>query len=108
MSLYDDLPKSLRIGPFDVPVVIKDKIDDDDNNWGQYQHGVAIDLKREQPNIVFATDTLIHEILHGIHRCCGLDDSSTEEAVVTGLATGLTQVLRDNPGLINWLYRAQQ
>ena len=44
-------------------------------------------------------DTLLHEILHAIWHEYGLADREPEEHAVLMLATGLTQVLYDNPKL---------
>ena len=52
------------------------------------------------PNDAIA-DTLIHEVLHAIcHNYIPDVDDSDEEKVVTQIAHGLTQVIRDNPQLM--------
>ena len=45
-------------------------------------------------------DTLLHEVIHGIELQLGY---KLTEAQVSGLAAGLLQVLRDNPGFAKWL-----
>lgn len=104
-NLFDGFPSVLRIGPFDVAVEVKDKIDDRDDDWGSYNHGIGIEFVRSQPSATFALDTAMHEINHGIYRTFGLNQESNEEAVVTAMATGWAMVLRDNPQFVNWLYR---
>lgn len=47
-----------------------------------------------------ATDTLLHEILHALEHTGGLP---TRENHVRHFATGLIQVLRDNPSLVERL-----
>ncbi len=107
-SPYDGLPKSVRIGPYDITIEVKEKLTEDDDDFGHYDHGRLIKLREDQYNPTLAIDTLLHEILHGIYRCCGFDKESSEETLVTGLATGLTQVLRDNPGVLEWLAQMNQ
>ncbi len=106
-SLLDGLPKIIRVGPFDIPVIIKDKINDDDDS-GLYTHGISIELRSDQHNAAFALDTVLHEINHAIYRTFGLNKNSNEEAAVTALATGYAMVMRDNPELTAWLYRMAQ
>lgn len=43
------------------------------------------------------SNTLIHETLHAIWATQELKNDEVEELVVTHLANGLTQVIRDNP-----------
>ena len=104
-NIFDGFPTSLRIGPFDIAVEIKEDIGDD---WGNYKHGIGIELARAQPSAIFALDTAMHEINHGIYHTFGLNEDSNEEAIVTAMATGWAMVLRDNPQFANWLYRMIQ
>jgi hypothetical protein len=45
-------------------------------------------------------EVLLHETLHAVWEAVALGETAEEEAAVTGLTRGLTQVLRDNPA---WL-----
>ena len=106
--MFENFPSSIKIGPFDVAVVLKDKIDDDngnkDSSWGAYTHGVMIELCTGQhDNKIFALDTVMHEVSHGVYRCAGLDPSSGEESIVTAMSTGWLMVLKDNPALLCWI-----
>ncbi len=103
-GLLDGLPKSIRLGPFDIALIVKDKISDDDDA-GIYHNGISIELRGDQFNAMFAVDTVLHEISHGLYRAAGLDKKSSEENIVTAMATGWTQVFRDNPALLTWLYQ---
>lgn len=49
-------------------------------------------------------DTLLHEILHGIHYWYGVNGTS-EEDTVSKIGTGLTQVLTDNPKVARFLLK---
>ena len=56
-----------------------------------------------------AAETLIHEIFHAISAASYNQDlfsGKDEERAVVGVSAGLTQVLRDNMGLRDWLYWA--
>lgn len=50
---------------------------------------------------------ILHEILHIIWDQAALQDGDTEERIVTAMANGLSQVLRDNDSLpheiVSWL-----
>jgi len=48
-------------------------------------------------------DTLLHEILHAIWWTGYLEDDDKEERVISTLATGLMNVYRDNPWLMEEL-----
>jgi hypothetical protein len=107
----DGIPDMLRIGPYDITVEKPDSIPDDDGKtlWGCYEHSkLLIQITRSQPNILFAIDTLFHEIYHAIYVNTGLGYGSSEEHVVSALATGMTQVYRDNPSLVQWLNASLQ
>ena len=63
--------------------------------------GVIYVCTEDDPLVV--VDTLIHELLHAIWHEYGLDEKEDEERAVLMLATGLTQVLADNPHLCRWI-----
>jgi Zn-dependent peptidase ImmA (M78 family) len=73
----------------------------------------ALTLKDRQRIVYSSTtpkrelaDTLMHEILHGIcHNYLPDVDRADEEEVVTMIAHGLTQVMRDNPILFKELHK---
>lgn len=107
-SIFDGFPPSLRIGQYDLAIVYADQVDDDANNAGLYTPGVSITFRKDQPNAVFALDTVLHEINHAIYDFCGLQDGSNEESVIKAMASGWAMVYRDNPAFCNWLYRMIQ
>lgn len=101
------LPPKVRIGPYDYKLIVVDKIKDDEECWGLCEQGkLSITVSRAQPNSLFAVDTVVHEILHAIYVNAGLQPVSTEESVCSAIATGLTQVFRDNPKLLAWVTKA--
>lgn len=52
-----------------------------------------------------ARETLLHEILHAVADATGLADGwgDDEESTIRRLSPALLQVLRDNPGLVEFL-----
>ena len=52
---------------------------------------------------IVVADTFLHEILHAVWHEYNLQDDDREERIVHTLATGLTQVMHDNPELLTWL-----
>jgi hypothetical protein len=107
-DVFVGLPKSVRIGPYDIAVTVKEIPKDDDGNspFGLYTPASSIELNTTAPNAIHAADTMLHEVLHGVYGNAGLGPMSQEEQVVSAIATGLTQVLRDNPKLVAWLTKA--
>jgi hypothetical protein len=94
------LPKKIRIGYLDyavkeMPLAVPHEGD-------CYSHTRTIRVRTKRRPEPFVANTLLHEIFHGIfytsglHNVPGLGDD-VEEMVVTCLANGLSQVLRDNP-----------
>lgn len=46
--------------------------------------------------------TFLHELIHGIIRERNLDlENSNEETIVDEIATGLHQIIKDNPGIFS-------
>jgi hypothetical protein len=107
-NVFASFPKSIRIGPFTIPVFIKDMPKDEEGRilFGLYTPASSIELNTTAPNAIHAADTMLHEVLHGVYGNAGLGPMSQEEQVVSAIATGLTQVLRDNPKLVAWLTKA--
>lgn len=69
-----------------------------------YQEGIIeISTNRSIDNL---KQTLLHEVVHGILKTRGVENLIPEdvrENVVEGFATGLLQVIRDNPRLMDYL-----
>lgn len=101
------MPGMIRIGYKDVSVIKTPLITED--HAGLFRHGVdaQILIAEEQEGVELA-DTAVHELLHAVWRYYGLTDNvsipdDVEEQVVSVLAHGLVQVMRDNPEFIDWL-----
>jgi hypothetical protein len=75
----------------------------DTQNYGSCDaHTQTINIVTEDVSNVCITNTLVHEVLHGLFREYNLPEDH-EEHVVTCLANGLCQVVRDNPEFLKVL-----
>jgi hypothetical protein len=99
-------PKSIRVGPFDVAIVPMHEIhaETDRGNYAHDKHEIRL-LDRYASSTSEA-EVLLHEILHSIWATYNVKDEDKEERVVTTIAIGLAQVLRDNKDLAEWLRAA--
>ena len=93
-----DIPRYLRIGPFQYSVELHDGYwnKDDVRVYGEMDERTAtINLDVDaSPEII--RDAIIHEVLHAILAMYDKDD----EDLVRLLSPMLLQVLRDNPKLV--------
>jgi hypothetical protein len=109
MDFYEDCPKQVRVGPFEIKLTVLDivKVDDgDDDVLGTFSYASCeIELRRHQPSAAFAVDTLLHEIFHAICRLYAFHEGNNEERVCSIMATALTDVMRVNPDLLRWIQR---
>ena len=101
--MFEGLPPSIRIGPFDIHIQVAEQFEDEDL-WGACDFNKClIELRASQPSAAFAVDTVLHEITHAIFKIYLLKEGDDEERATSAFATGWTQVLRDNPGLLKWI-----
>jgi len=93
--------KKIKIGGQVYKVITDNEICTNFNALGvTFKDKSLIVLKDDAPDDVIL-DTLIHEMLHGVCANYLFDpERADEEEIVTALAHGLTQVLRDNPKLL--------
>lgn len=98
-----NLPRSIKIGPYDYAVVKLDKSDAGRNYGAFASEDQEIRLRDSFKSKHMLADTLLHEILHGIWFVHGIVARDGEERIIGQMATGLTQVLRDNPALVSFL-----
>ncbi len=111
--LLNTLPKSIRVGPWDVTIEIHEKAIPRtltvDNAWGCYcPDELHIDLGRvgDIPNKHFFAGTVLHEIMHAMWSISNLKAEGQEEEVVQSLENMFVQVFRDNPEFKKWWSRA--
>jgi hypothetical protein len=105
------IPKQLKIQgktyKIDGPEEILDEADELGHTYAykcliRYGHNAT-----EEPQQL--RDTILHEVLHALYYENGLanelktTDDDLEEQVVRRTATGMLQILRDNPQLIKFL-----
>lgn len=50
-----------------------------------------------------AACTLLHEMFHAIWDSAALGECADEESAVEALSNGLTQIIRDNPEVFDWI-----
>lgn len=103
-ELLEKLPSNIRIGPFDFEIALRKR------GRGFPYHGLfegrdkfRITLDSTMHSGELIVDTLLHEIMHGLYFAAAMGGGETEERVVNALATGLTQVFRENRWLLPWV-----
>lgn len=107
-KLIASLPKSVRVGPYDValePMSPARQHVEDVTGYFAYPE-VKIGFEAHPISAPYAADTLIHELNHAIYWVYGIKSEDDEERTVSTLSTGLVQVFRDNPWLLDWLKKA--
>ena len=94
------LPKVIKVGGFDIEVKPLENLESlahgINGHFSAIEHVIRID--RTLPKLKLM-DTLLHEVLHAIYNVGNISDEDEEERIVSIMASGLTQVLRDNPKL---------
>lgn len=108
MTLYDHLPASVRVGPYDIALIVEDaEWYADSECFGVFKSWLlTIQLTVDQPTPLHMLDTLIHEIMHAVWFVQGIKPRDSEERKVTALATAWTQIHRDNPWLLDVIRKA--
>jgi hypothetical protein len=106
MITVDGLPASIRVGPYDIKIETLDEKSAEDKygEFGESEH--TIWLRPEFISGPVAVDSILHEIFHAIWCVGAIKQEHGEEQIVTVQATGLTQILRDNPLLTAWIAKA--
>lgn len=93
---------SVKIGPMRYEVISNDdRMPESDTGYriGEIDYErLRIRLKNTLNDQV-RIQTLWHEIIHGILNNAGSPDKSQMETIIDAVATGIIQVLRDNPEL---------
>lgn len=102
MIAVDDLPASIRVGPYTIKITIEDV----PNAYGQFSPAdQEITIQPAFKTAPLAIDTVLHELLHAMWFATALP-KKYEERFVSALSPCLTQVLQDNPGLRSWLLKS--
>lgn len=95
---------SVKIGPMRYPISEVDDLHDFDGDkridlWGHIKHSNTQIELRSSLSDQRKLQVLWHEILHGILSDAGYGEHNEQH--LDALATGLIQLLRDNPQLVN-------
>ena len=102
------IPSPIRIGAHDYVVKRYDRTLDSDP-LGRCNYVKAEILIAEGFAPTQEVDIVLHEILHGITDSAGVGHDGSEqvswEQAITTIASGLAQVMRDNPDLVRWAMR---
>ncbi len=97
------MPSHVIVGPYDVAIKELDS-SDAEKNYGLFNsEKMEIRLRKEFSSPQQAADTLLHEILHAVWHISGMSHKDGEERLVSSLATQICAVVRQNPGIIDWL-----
>lgn len=98
------LPSSIRIGYLDFTVTHNNSPTHSDSALGYTRKDAGHIHINEHQSKVNKVNTVIHEVLHAIVHTQGIPiNDELEEQVVNALANGLTQVIRDNPHLMQYI-----
>lgn len=99
------LPDRIVVGPFDLMIIHMDShLAGSEQSFGQFRClEQAIYIQLDMPSPHKAVDTMLHEVGHAIYWAHDIDDEDKEERIVSVMATGWTQVYRNNPWLLSWM-----
>lgn len=106
MSLtIDDLPDSVKIGPYDIKFVIDPDLWLRESKWGYAGYRYAeIGLAENIPPNRILAETIIHEVLHHIAKIYGAKDCDDE--IIDRIDKGLLDFIVHNKELITKLMEA--
>lgn len=106
-----DLPKPIKVGHYkvvfkEVTADYEHEEDDTKDAWGFYvpkYKVIYLDPELAELPIMLA-EVVIHEVQHAINDVYGVEeDNHSEEKMVTQGARGWTQVMIDNPELMDFI-----
>jgi Zn-dependent peptidase ImmA (M78 family) len=101
-------PNSVRIMGRNYVVIYEDKSLLGNGAVGMCNAANCLISVMEEQHPVEEADTLLHEILHAIWHCMGIQEGSLdEERVVRMVASGLMTVMMDNPQLLKYFQAVQ-
>lgn len=108
MTLPDTITVGLWVYHITRPTVILDDGGKPESSWGETSlDELTIAIRRDLVGDAEA-ETMLHEVLHAIGHQSGClpQDDDEEERIVKGLSSQLYLTLRQNPALLEYLYRA--
>lgn len=102
------LPRKVTIGyrKYRVEELSKKQSDADEALGWHFNYPARIKVRLTELDPAEVANTFLHEILHGCWKVGELPKKKIdEEQVVTVLANQLTQVIRDNPEVIEFIVK---
>jgi hypothetical protein len=104
-ELLLSLPDSIRIGPYDISIVLWTVEQAEENNSDEGQFSATDEEIRLAPlrSKVRIAEVMLHEITHALFWSGNIEPEDGEERIVLRLGIGWAQVYRDNPWLLDWL-----
>ena len=106
-QLNKELPNSIKIGYINYQFDFwPDSFSSTEKAQGEFfEEAGKIGLKESAIPSILGVKTLLHEILHGIVYQYGMQETleNNEEKVVNTMTNGLTNVLVDNPWLVDYI-----
>ena len=109
-DLFNSLPKTIRLGAFDIDVICKEGVE----VGGRLAHGCwrgsdqVIELDTKNISNRHLLCVLLHELNHALFWYFEIIPSAKEEQIVSCLSTGWTEIYRNNPKLVEWIKKASQ
>jgi len=104
-----DFPKSVKVANHIIKIIEwTDKEANAQNQFGEFSGNeliIRINTELHQSLII---ETLWHEILHAIYWSYNIKDDDKEERTITVFATGISQVMSDNPKVNLFLNTGKQ
>lgn len=103
------LPKSVRVMGIPYTIEKQDRITVDGQNAdGCITYNVATIQIVDGMPIEVERAVVVHEIMHAVFKGQGQNDYQHDEALLEAVAHGVVQVLRDNPGLAEYIVGKQE
>ena len=101
-----ELPKSVKVGPFTYSVLDWDTHEANDRTrFGEHSGDLQVIRVDTSYGHQRSACTLLHEILHAIFSVWNMEHTDSEERIVKSLANGISTVWADNPEVFAWIHR---
>jgi hypothetical protein len=100
---FDKAPKRVKVIGKTYSIDYMDKVDEEDNLGEHDITTQKIKIRKEQ-HFEALRDTVMHEVMHAIDEQMSL---KLKESQVHALASGLLQLIRENPKFLRFLMEAQ-
>ena len=107
-KLVRSLPKSIRVGGYDVRIGLMARADSEAASvyglfWPSKQ---LIELETGFASKEKVVETFLHEVVHAIYWVAGIKEDDGEERTTAAMGRVWMQIHRDNPWLGEWIRKA--